>query len=112
MTLAQPDSNSAVEHCGHAKVIYAEMIFKGQPIRFHVDSGVTVNVLPAMCVGSKEIEPTKKVLQMWNKWQLKPEGVTRVTIRNPKNDKKCSVVPSGQTQKGTPLPVLQSLDSV
>lgn len=28
---------------------------------------------------------------MWNKSELKPEGVTRVTIRDPKNNKKYSV---------------------
>ena len=28
---------------------------------------------------------------MWNKSELKPEGVTRVTIPNPRNDKKYSV---------------------
>ena len=28
---------------------------------------------------------------MWNKSELKPEGVTRVTIPNPRNDKKYSL---------------------
>ena len=43
---------------------------KGKAIRFHVDCGATVNVLPAKYVGH-EINPTKKVLSMWNKPELK-----------------------------------------
>lgn len=76
------------EQCGDVKEIYEEMILRGQPVCFHVDCGVTVNVLPAKYVKSKEIKPTKRVLQMWNKLELKPEGVTCITIRNPKNNKK------------------------
>ena len=49
---------------------------KGKAIRFHVDCGATVNVLPATYVGHEEINPTKKVLSMWNKPELKREGVT------------------------------------
>ena len=66
------------------------MILKGKPIRFHVDCGATVNVLPAKFVEQEQIKPTLKVLQMWNKSESKPEGVTRVTIRNPKNSMKYS----------------------
>ena len=91
VTLAQPHYINAVEQCGDAKEIYAEMILGGQPVRFHIDCRATVNVLPTKYVGSKEIKPTKKVLQMWNKSELKPEGVTCITIRNPKNNKKYSV---------------------
>ena len=38
------------------------MILKGKAIRFHVDCGATVNVLPAKYVGHEEIKPTKRVL--------------------------------------------------
>ena len=85
------DAINTVEHRENAREIYAEMILKGKAIHFHVDCGATVNVLPAKYVGHEEIKPTKKVLQMWNKSELKPEGVTRVTIRNPRNGKKYSI---------------------
>jgi len=64
------------------------MTLKGKAIRFHVDCGATVNVLPAKYVGHEEINATKKVLQMWNKSELKREVVT---IQNPRNDKKYSL---------------------
>ena len=90
MTLT-PDSISTVEQRENAQEIYAEMILKGKAIRFHVDCGTNVNVLPAKYVGHEEINPTKKVSQMWNKSELKPESVTRVTIWNLRNNKKYSV---------------------
>ena len=90
MTLTS-DAINTVEHRENAREIYAEMILKGKAIRFHVDCGATVNVLPAKYVGHKEIKLTKKVLQMWNKSELKPEGVTRAKIPNPRNGKKYSI---------------------
>ena len=51
--LTRPDSVSAVEHCGDTKEIYAAMILKGQPNRFHVDCWATVNVLPVIEIESE-----------------------------------------------------------
>ena len=98
-----PDSINTVGHCENAQEIYAEMILKGKEICFQVDCGVTVNVLPAKYVGHEEINPTKKVLQMWNKSELKHEGVTRVMTRNPRNDKKYSVEIVVVNEELTPL---------
>ena len=56
-----------------------------------IDFGATVNVLPSKYVNKEDIQPTKRVLQMWNKTELTPEGICRVTIRNPRNQKKYSV---------------------
>ena len=71
--------------------IYAQMLINEKPIKFHIDCGATVNVLPSKYVNKEDIQPTKRVLQMWNKTELKPEGICRVTIRNPRNQKKYSV---------------------
>ena len=71
--------------------IYAKMLINEKPVKFHIDCGATVNVLASKYVNKDNIQPMKRVLQMWNKTELKPEGVCRVTIRNPKNRKKYSV---------------------
>lgn len=71
--------------------IYAQMLINKKPVKFHIDCGATVNVLPSKYVNKEDIQPTKCVLQMWNKTELKPEGICRVTIRNPKTRKKYSV---------------------
>ena len=71
--------------------IYAQMLINEKPIKFHIDCDATVNVLPSKYVNKEDIQPTKRVLQMWNKAALKPEGICRVTVRNPRNQKKYSV---------------------
>jgi len=71
--------------------IYAQMLNNEKPVKFHIDSGATVNVLPIKYVNAKDIKPSKPVLQMWNKTELKPEGTCRVTLRNPKNRQKYSI---------------------
>ena len=71
--------------------IYAKMLINEKPIKFHIDCGTRVNVLPSKYANKEDIKPTKHVLQMWNKTELKPEGICYVTICNPKNRKKYSV---------------------
>ena len=61
------------------------------PVRFQVDYGATVNILPKKYVGSNKIEKTSKVLQMWNRNKLKPEGTCRLIVKNRKTKKKYSV---------------------
>ena len=55
------------------------MLINEKPVKFHIDCGATVNVLPTKYVNAKDIKPSKCVLQMWNKTELKPEGKCRVT---------------------------------
>ena len=86
-----------------AKEVYAKMLVKGNPIKFHVDCGATVNVLPMKYLAGENIEPTDRTLQMWNKTELKPKGTCRLTIRNPKNDKKYSVQFMAVQENLTPL---------
>ena len=58
--------NSVSEH-----EIYAQMLINEKPIKFHIDCGATVNVLPSKYVNNEDIQPTKRVLQLWNKTELK-----------------------------------------
>ena len=55
------------------------MLVKGKPVRFHVDCGATVNVMPLEHISGEEIQPTNLVLQMWNKTEVKPQGTCRLT---------------------------------
>ena len=71
--------------------IYTQMLINEKPIKLHIDCGATVNVLPAKYVNKEDIQPTKRVLKMWNKTELNPEGTCSVTIRNPRNRRKYSV---------------------
>ncbi|XP_028411114.1 uncharacterized protein K02A2.6-like [Dendronephthya gigantea] len=87
----KPETISAVGR-DQPKEIYAKMLVNSKPVKFHIDCGATVNVLPLKHVQNKEkIKPTDRVLQMWNKSELKPGGSCRLTIQNPKDSRKYSV---------------------
>lgn len=83
--------------------IYAQMLINEKPIKFYIDCGANVNVLPAKYVNKEDIHPTKRVLKMWNKTEVKPEGTCHVTIRNPRNRKKYPVEFIVVEQDLTPL---------
>ena len=74
-----------------AEPIYAEMLVNGSPVKFHIDCGASVNVLPMKYVNKQTLKPTNKTLVMWNKTELKPKGTKRLTIRNPKTNTKHKV---------------------
>lgn len=84
------ETTEAVNRVTECK-IYALMLINEKPIKFHIDCGATVIVLPAKYVNKEDILPTKQVLKMWNKTELNPEGTCSVTIRNPRNRRKYSV---------------------
>lgn len=63
--VAQPEIIHAVtqEH-DYSKVIYTEMFVDKTELKFQVDSGASVNVIPVNFVAHKKLEPTTKTLQM------------------------------------------------
>jgi transposase InsO family protein len=73
------------------KEVYAKMLLNNEMVRFQIDCGATVNLLPKKYIRGKALRPTTKKLQMWNKSELEPEGSCFVPLRNPKNGKKYRV---------------------
>ena len=69
----------------YEREIYANMLINEKPVKFHIDCSATVNVLPIKYVNAKDIQLTKRILQMWNRTKLKPQGTCRLTLHNPKN---------------------------
>jgi len=72
--------------------IFATMSLKDNLVNFQLDCGATVNILPAneyslitLDNTFKELKPTNKTLQMFNKTQLKPLGTVEIPVVNPKN---------------------------
>lgn len=70
--------------------IYAEMELKGNPVKFQVDCGATVNVIPAKYV-DQALEKSKSILYMYNESKLIPLGQCRLSLRNVATRKKYSV---------------------
>ena len=88
---AQPEMIHAVTQERYPKVIYTEMFVDKKEVKFQVDSGASVNVIPVKFVTEKKFEPTTKTLQMWNDTTLKPLGSCRLILHNPTNKKKFCV---------------------
>ena len=65
------------------------MLLDKQEIIFQIDTGATINTLPAKF--ANEIKPYKGVLTMWNKSLMKPLGICRKNVKNPKMGKTYSV---------------------
>ena len=73
-------------------LIFAEMCIDGKRIKFQVDSGASVNLIPACHIGEAELSRPTKVLQMWDKSLKTPLGECRVKMINPANNKKYAVL--------------------
>ena len=70
------------------EMIKAEMMVKGKPIAFQLDSGASVNILNEKHVMGKTLEHSNKTLVMWNGAEVKPLGVCRVKMIYPKTGQK------------------------
>ena len=101
--VVQPETVHAVTHANYPKEIYTEMVVDKKHVKFQVDSGTSVNVIPVKFVAGKKLENTTKTLQMWNDTTLKPLGSSRLILRNPKNNKKFNVEFIVVDEKLTPL---------
>ena len=90
-TVTEKPGTEEVVNAVMDREIYANRLIDNKPVKFHIDCGATVNVLASKYVNVANIKPTKRVLQMWNKTELKPEDMCRVKMTNPKNNRKYSV---------------------
>ena len=73
-------------------LIFAEMCIDRKRVKFQVDSGASVNLIPACHIGEAELSRPTKVLQMWDKLLKTPLGECRVKMINPANNKKYAVL--------------------
>ena len=78
-------------HAVSQEMIKAEMMVKGKPITFQLDSGASVNILNEKHVMGKTLEHSNKTLVMWNGAEVKPLGECRVKMINPKTGRKYAV---------------------
>jgi hypothetical protein len=67
------------------------MTINKMPVNFQIDTGSSVNILPHKYVTDNNISDTDVILKTWNKNNYKPIGECRVSLKNPKNNKKYNV---------------------
>ena len=60
------------------------MLVNGKQLVFQIDTGATVNMLPARY--ARDVVPYNGVLTMWNKTMIKPLGKCRMLLSNPKTE--------------------------
>ncbi|CAH8560353.1 unnamed protein product [Dicrocoelium dendriticum] len=67
-----------------SKCVFATLLVRGQPVRFQLDSGAAVNILPEKYCKGVRCEETQKCLKMWNGSRLQPKGIVILETVNPK----------------------------
>ena len=82
----EPSDNSNLP-----KEIYTEMLIDDKSIKFQIDCGSSINILPKDVVDNYDLAPTTKTLIMWDKTEVTPLGTARIIVTNPRNRKKYSV---------------------
>jgi len=83
--------NHAIKKEDYPKEVYTEMGVAKKPLKFQVDSGSSVNVIPAEFAPDEPLKRTMKTLRMWNDTTLQPLGSCCTIFQNPKYGKKLSV---------------------
>ena len=75
--------------------LYARMVINGHDVQFQLDSGATVNILSIkdykrVCEDPElnELDASLAVLSMYNGTKIRPLGKKRISMRNPKNNRK------------------------
>ena len=90
------------------KEVHAEMLFDKKPVKFQLDCGASVKLLPIKYIGNREIIPCDRTLVMWNGTKVKPAGTCHINIRSSKTGKEYSVEFVIVNEDLTPLLGLQA----
>ena len=76
----------------YKRFVYTDMPINKDKVIFQVNRGTSVNIVNEQYMKGKAVQPTTKVLKMWNGSHLKPIGINdRLIVKNPKIGKKSSV---------------------
>lgn len=77
------------------KIVSAEMKIDGHRVKFQVDSGASINVIPVKYIGylTMSYVQVNTMLEAWTSTTVKPLGKCRAILRNCMNNKKifCTV---------------------
>ena len=86
------ESVNSVYHKESPKKIFATLVLKETQVKFQLDSGATVNILPVEIYQEvqrdpelKHVKKTQTTLVMFNNSELKPLGTVELQTCNPKN---------------------------
>ena len=86
----EPEWCNTIKTSTSAKSVKCKMEVEGTDVRFLIDTGASINTLPAK-LAPRDLEPYKGTVKMWNEAEDTPLGCCRLNVRNPKNNKKYNV---------------------
>ena len=89
---APDDSDDASIHTlsnDRERQLKCRMLVGRHKVTFQVDTGATVNTLPARYADN--IKPTTRKLKMWNNTEAAPLGICHTVVKNPNNKKTYSI---------------------
>jgi hypothetical protein len=84
--LEAEESLLALENADSRRV-YSKVFVDGRKVRFLLDCGSTVNILPASMmatIGHKELRPPRATLRMFDRQELKTVGMLTATVKHPR----------------------------
>lgn len=85
------------------KLIKTDIEVEGRIVKFQVDCGASVNVIPFHYIPDVNLTPCDTTLEVWTSSTVKPLGKCRLIIRNCKNRKKYNIEFIVVEGKYTPL---------
>ncbi|MES9975679.1 MAG: aspartyl protease family protein, partial [Candidatus Thiodiazotropha sp.] len=65
--------------------VFARLQVNGREIKFQLDSGASINIMPKRFATDMKIEATQGVLKMWNGARTKPLGKATAFVSNPQD---------------------------
>ena len=77
---------AVASEANYATLLTATLQVEDQPVRFQLDSGAAVNLLPQRFVTGAQIQPTTTKLKMWNGALHSPLGKVNCSLTNPATD--------------------------
>ncbi|MES9973742.1 MAG: retroviral-like aspartic protease family protein, partial [Candidatus Thiodiazotropha sp.] len=67
--------------------MFARMQVNGHDVKFQLDSGASINIMPKRFATNMQIKATQGVLKMWNGTRTKPLGTATAIVSNPQDQR-------------------------
>lgn len=83
--------NKVSDCSNERKQIKCVMEINSKLVKFQIDTGSSVNIMPITYVNLNQVAKTDVTLKTWNKNNYKPLGECRVVVTNPRNKKAYNV---------------------
>ena len=87
----EPSIHAIEQTSGYAREIYTEIKINVKKIKFQIDCGASINIITKCHTTRSHVTPSNIILKMWNGTEMKPLGIIRLNVKNPKTGKKYSI---------------------